>query len=275
MGQRGGQNIETRLPISLFAKSLVVGTRFEHFSRELRWILGSSMRFRYPELSELFLEEKWLSRVLVKVLKNDSCCVDVGGHIGSFVSLAKACAPLGRHIVFEASRAKSRWLKKRFPDVDIFQLAVSDGQGLALFKEEYYRPGYSSIVKEYSPSSTISSSSSYEVQTCRLDDILADRSRIDLIKLDIEGGELAALRGCATILRKFRPIIIFECGTEYSLAKLNLSRIEIYEFLVSTMQYDIYCFGDFLYEKGRLSYDEFRKCGLYPFRALNFLALPR
>ena len=39
--------------------------------------------------------------------------------------------------------------------------------------------------------------------------------------------------------------------------------------------YDIFCFGDFLFNKGNMAFDEFRKCGLYPFRAFNFISLPK
>jgi hypothetical protein len=39
--------------------------------------------------------------------------------------------------------------------------------------------------------------------------------------------------------------------------------------------YGVYAYGDFLFDKGPLTPDEFRKTGLYPFRAFNFVALPR
>ena len=35
----------------------------------------------------------------------------------------------------------------------------------------------------------------------------------------------------------------------------------------------LHTFTDFLYEKGPMSFLEFRKCGLYPFRAFNFIAI--
>lgn len=44
------------------------------------------------------------------------------------------------------------------------------------------------------------------IETVALDDFATQTgSRIDLIKLDIEGAELAALRGAAGVIRKFRP----------------------------------------------------------------------
>ena len=61
---------------------------------------------------------------------------------------------------------------------------------------------------------------------------------------------------------------MFECGTEYQISE---QRRAIYS-LLTELGYEMYCFGDFLFDKGALSYDEFRKCGLYPFRAFNFVA---
>ena len=57
-----------------------------------------------------------------------------------------------------------------------------------------------------------------EVQTCRLDDVLLEMDRIDLIKLDIEGGgELAALRGAAKVIERWKPALILNAETNIGL----------------------------------------------------------
>ena len=49
------------------------------------------------------------------------------------------------------------------------------------------------------------------VQTIRLDDYAAtQRLRFDAIKLDVEGGELAALQGATRILTEHRPVVFAE-----------------------------------------------------------------
>ena len=50
--------------------------------------------------------------------------------------------------------------------------------------------------------------------------------------------------------------------------------IDLYEFITGDLGYNIFTFEDFLFDKGEMSANEFRKCGLYPFRAFNFVALP-
>ena len=49
-------------------------------------------------------------------------------------------------------------------------------------------------------------------QLKRLDDVLQHVPRIDVVKIDVEGHELQALRGGEKMLRKWRPKVIF---TEY------------------------------------------------------------
>jgi hypothetical protein len=80
---------KARLPIGLWLKSLMIGTPFETFAKRARWLFQAKQRYQHPELWELYLEEQRIPLVLQTLLKADSCCVDVGGHIGSFLRLLK------------------------------------------------------------------------------------------------------------------------------------------------------------------------------------------
>ena len=182
-------------------------------------------------------------------------------------------APDGRHIAFEPSVTKSKLLQNRFPAVTIYSLAVSDKAGIANFQKNFSQPGFSRLGGATTAPSA--NATTYEVNTCRLDDVLLGSDRLDLIKLDIEGAELAALRGATQLINKFQPAIIFECGSEYSAAEEKLDRRALYVFLTHDLNYNIFTFVDFLFNKGAISFEEFRKCGLYPFRAFNFIALQR
>lgn len=259
---------QSRLPVSLHLKSLLTGTRLEGLAMRLRWLLTLPQRVKHPELWDTFLEEDRLKTILKKELQPDACGVDVGGHLGSFVVLLKAIAPQGRHAVIEASPGKSAWLKRKFPEVEVHGVAVSDKAGTAQFNEDRERPGFSSLVDSSTGADT------YEVTTSRLDDLLTSMPRIDIIKLDIEGHELPALRGAAETIKAHRPILIFECGSEYHFNAAGQDRHGIFDFLTQTFGYKVFTFVDFLYCKGELTRDEFRKCGSYPFRAFNFIAMP-
>jgi len=260
------------LPTSLLIKSLVVRTRLGELAKQARWLLSAVERYTYPELWELYLEDRRMPIVLQKILKKDSCAVDVGGHVGSFLSLLIKYAPGGQHVAFEPSLTKSQWLRSRFPEVKVFPYAATDESGTAIFEEDCARSGYSALQRgNREPKAKIVR---YEVHTCRLDDVLLEMGRFDLIKLDIEGSELAALRGAVKAIERWKPAIIFECLPERCLAGQKLSRMDLYKFLTGDLGYEIMNFTDFLFDKGEMTYDEFRKCGLYPFRGLNFIALP-
>lgn len=229
----------------------------------MRWLRKVvSERSTNLEMAEVTLEERRLPVVLSRLLSRSSNIVDVGGHIGSFTSLARQFAPDGKHTIIEASATKAAWLRKHFPDCRVESVAVSDRIGIAMFHEDAERPGYSKLAEESGPNRS-------EVRTVTLDSL--NLGKVDLLKLDIEGAELAALRGAARLVQESRPAIIFECGPE---AIKGLDRSGLFELVTKEMRYDIFTFADFLYNKGPLGFDDYRKCGIYPFRAFNFVALP-
>ena len=62
------------------------------------------------------------------------------------------------------------------------------------------------------PPASSDSVSEASVETARLDDYVARLAldRVDVVKLDVEGGELEVLQGASSVLKKFRPIFICE-----------------------------------------------------------------
>jgi FkbM family methyltransferase len=249
---------------SLRFKSMIVGSPLESAAKRFRWILATA----WPnlELAEILLEERRLPLVLSQLLSRTSNVLDVGCHIGSFLSLVRQIAPDGHHVAIEASPVKARLLSQKFRDVRIEQIAISDSSGMAMFEDNVAHPGFSRLQGDHPSDRGVKV---YEVSTSTLDSL--NLGSFDLVKLDIEGAELSALRGGAKFFKTQRPAIIFECGAA---ANVGLDRSALYDQLLLEMRYDVFTFSDFLYRKGPLTADEFRKCGIYPFKAFNFLALP-
>jgi FkbM family methyltransferase len=183
--------------------------------------------------------------------------LDVGCHIGSFWSAAKRIFPQG-----EASPTKASWLTSKFPTARIEQVAISNQSGTAIFEENLKNSGFSKLAG----SSRSAQSNFYEVRTATIDEF--NFGPVDLLKLDIEGAELAALQRAERFLKTNQPTIIFECGAD------EHERRAIFDLLTEKYGYAIFTYADFLYGKGHLSLDEFRKCNIYPFRAFNYLAVP-
>jgi FkbM family methyltransferase len=257
--------------LSSWLKSWVIGSPVYGAAKSIRWLMGARQRLRHPELWELHLEERFMPQVLARLLSPSSCVVDVGCHVGSFLAMVLQTADKGHHVAFEASPERSALARRRFPVVEFFSVAVGDRNGKATFAEDRDTAGYSHLTKDRNHPGRMSY---YEVDVCRLDDILLDRERVDLIKLDIEGGELAALKGATKLIAKWHPTIIFECSSEYDLRACGLDRRDLFD-LLAGHGYEILTLTDLLFDKGGMGFDEFRRCGLYPFRAFNFIALHR
>jgi len=252
--------------IPLRLKSMIVGSPVENIAQRLRAVLSTAHRRKHPELWEIFLEERRLPEVLRKLLSPHSSVVDVGCHLGSFLRLVQEIAPRGKHIGVEASARKGEWLRSKFPTVEIHNVAVGEIDGEATFEENLREGGYSRLLGANEKTDNLY----YTVTVKRLDDLIT--RKVDLLKLDIEGAELQALKGGVSIMDKSHPPILFECGSEYVLNKQ--SRRDLFDFLTDR-GYGIHTFGDFLFNKGPMEFSEFQRCGLYPFRAFNFLALKR
>jgi FkbM family methyltransferase len=231
------------LPLTLRLKSNFVGTQ----------------RMRHPELMQLYMEGRNMPQVAKAILHPNSFGADVGAHIGSFLSLLERFAPFGNHIAVEPSYGKCALLRRRFPAARIEQCAVSDYSGTSWFREDKDNPGFSRLSDE---------ESSYKVEVRRLDDF--NITHIDLMKFDIEGNEMCAFIGAEKLLSRCRPVIIFEAGTEYE----KNEKTRIFDYLTNKMSYQIMTCADFLAERKTLTFNEFRDCGIYPFRALNFVGLP-
>jgi FkbM family methyltransferase len=147
--------------------------------------------------------------VMRRVLRPDSTCVDVGAHEGEILKQMMRFAPRGRHIAFEPIPGLAARLRERFPGTAIHEAACSDSAGFTDFVLVENAPAYSGLRKrEYDHANVVLKT--LRVQVVRLDDVV-DRP-VDLIKLDVEGGEYHALRGAVRILANHRPLVIFEAG---------------------------------------------------------------
>jgi hypothetical protein len=72
-----------------------------------------------------------------------------------------------------------------------------------------------------------------EVPMTRLDDFVNDKcpTRVDFIKADIEGGELALLQGGEQLLKTFRPTILIEI-VDIHCRRFGHAPEDVYNFLI-------------------------------------------
>ena len=148
--------------------------------------------------------ESHLRAVLARCLKPGGVFVDIGANLGvmSF-DAARLVGPEGRVIAFEPEPHNLRLLLRGvqangFAQVSVLGVALSDA------------PRIVSMTGNSNGSVIDAAVELGLVQAMPGDELLAGLPRIDMIKLDIEGHEPAALRGLRRTLQRHRPLVLCE-----------------------------------------------------------------
>ncbi len=153
-------------------------------------------------------------RVIAEVCSNNSCCIDIGAHKGEVLDIMLKHARGSKHFAFEPIPAMYEALVKKYAGnthCTIHSYALSNKKGSATFNYVVSNPSYSGLIKrKYDRDNE--QDTTIEVQTDLLDNILPDDYKPDLIKIDVEGGELLVLEGAINTLKTHRPVVIFEHG---------------------------------------------------------------
>lgn len=158
--------------------------------------------------------DRQTQRVIRKVCKPGSNCIDVGCHKGEILDLFLKYAPQGTHFGFEPIPELYNDLLHKYGDRSncrLFDIALSDKAGTSSFNYVVSNPSYSGLLKRNYDNPN-EQDTLITVQTERLDDLIPEDRKIDLIKIDVEGGELLVLRGATGILTRCKPVVIFEHG---------------------------------------------------------------
>jgi FkbM family methyltransferase len=183
------------------------------------------------------------STVAKQLLRNGDMVVDVGANIGYFSLLFSRCVGTeGRVYSFEpVPKLASALLKNanlnQFEQITLSNLALSDHDGHACF---YVGPednsGLSSLRQPRGSSDTL------DVKLERFDQIFNLDQDIALVKIDVEGAELAVLRGMNDYLRNKHPYILIEV-TQRFLKEMDDSEQSLLEYMHS-LGYSCYVIGD-------------------------------
>jgi FkbM family methyltransferase len=155
-------------------------------------------------------------RFVERLLRPGMTVLDIGAHHGLYTLLcSKYVGRKGQVIAFEASPRECRRLAKHVRingcrNVRIEPHAVGSESGSA---DLYVVNGSCNWGNSLRAPVVFESTFKIPVQVCPVDDVLLELgiSRVDFIKLDVEGAELSALKGTARLLRGVaRPAILVE-----------------------------------------------------------------
>jgi FkbM family methyltransferase len=153
----------------------------------------------------------------VKNARPDWVAFDIGMNFGYFTCLlASMCKEVHgfEPVGWLAGRARANVELNAFANATINELALSDHAGTAqlnLPAPDHCNWGTSSLVHKSSSQTAV-----VEVPLETLDNYCAAHgvTRLDFIKVDVEGAEHLVFRGAERTLERLRPTIIFEFNEE-------------------------------------------------------------
>ncbi len=162
-------------------------------------------------------------------------------------------APLGNHIAFEPIPGLNKQLRQKYSqkNVELYNVALSDENAVAIFHVVKNAPAYSGL-KQRKYAVAHPEIEQIEVDVRRMDEMIEGPIKRDFIKIDVEGAELGVLKGAEGILKRDKPLVLFEFGKGASDFYQTTSR-DIYDFLVHNCGLHIYTLSGFLKSRKPLS----------------------
>jgi len=191
-------------------------------------------------LSHFGIYEEYETSIVKKIIKKGDVVVDIGANIGYYTLLfAKLVGEQGKVFAFEPESNNFALLQKNlkingYENVIIIKKAVSDISG----KRKLYLNEKN--LGQHTTIAPTNNGHAVEVDSIRLDDFFEkSQQKIDFIKIDIEGGEINALKGMSKILKSFRDITLMSEFNPFLLRKFGIDPQE-YENLLKDFNFKIY-----------------------------------
>lgn len=189
----------------------------EHIQRQLFW-------YGYYE--------KPLGDALKKIIRPGDVFLDVGANIGYFSLLAAKFEPQSAIVAFEPVSFLFEELRKNiavnwFKNIEAINAAAGDKEETkTIFISGKENLGMSSFQQPENYSGM-----KEQVKTLSLDDwfVKSGLTKIDIVKIDVEGSEVSVLRGMQQLLQKFKPVILIEINPE-TLGLFDCNPADIFNF---------------------------------------------
>ena len=212
----------------------------------IKKLLRKLLIFLHIDLSKNLQYDR-LTRVILRMIisrNSQSNAIDVGAHQGEILDLMLHYAPEAHHFAFEPLPPLYAELEKKYaPKVTVFPYALAEKEGQSTFCMVKNALPYSGLKRrDYEVKNP--DIEEITVQTRRLDQVIPIETPIRLIKIDVEGGEFDVLRGAETILAKWKPVLIFECGKGAS-NYYGTNPEDFFDFLTLQWGYCIYTLKEF------------------------------
>lgn len=172
-----------------------------------------------------------------QILKDDSVFVDIGTNKGIYLCQAEKVIKSGKIFGFEPNSSLVNYIKPLFPKIQLFPLAVSSSTGTSVLHIPKKANGLQDT--RASLEDMGDEVEKVEIQTITLDDWAKQEqvSKIDVVKIDVEGHEFDTIKGCKTILETIKPIIIIEIELRHAHYPIK----DIFDFIIG-FGYEVFYF---------------------------------
>ncbi|WP_235106814.1 FkbM family methyltransferase [Acaryochloris sp. 'Moss Beach'] len=232
------------------------------FSREKIDLLRAAIS--QSEAVGTIANDQLAGRLVCSICDPNKTFLDIGAHIGSVTSAVQRYDATVNIIAVEAIPEKAEKLRHKFPHIPIYACAVGEEEGEIAFFIDLQQTGYSSINRP----TNLSQIREIQVPIQRLDNLISRDTEVDVIKIDIEGAELGALRGAVDILSRSRPTVMFESApSDASDAKKDL-----FDYF-DQRHYAILVPNRLAHNDNGLTKTGFLESHLYPRRTTNYFAV--
>lgn len=154
--------------------------------------------------------------LLQRALREGMVCIDIGANIGFYAVLeGRIVGKSGKIIAVEPSPKSYKYLLKNLEDnhvnFEAYNFAISDLEGVVPFKIE--QASNLSHVPRYNE---IGDADIIRVRSTTLDSLVSmlGPSRVDMVRMDVEGHEANIAKGWKETILRFKPMIFIEIHPE-------------------------------------------------------------
>lgn len=195
-------NQQLRQRISFFFPGYIKRSYFREIEAAM---LAKPLRIAKTENEILFIAD---------LIPAEAVCIDIGANRGDYVYALERSNKCKSLFALEPIPELNHQLKNLFPRVNICKEAASDESGIRHFNIPYIQERYFDTRGTLEPfqEQGQTSTRTIAVETITLDRFIEKYNiqHVDLVKMDIEGHEFAALKGAVSTLKNIRPVWMIE-----------------------------------------------------------------
>jgi FkbM family methyltransferase len=222
--------------------------------RELPWNEEIIKLFGNPNDSyfagaNLNNHNEFFQYVVNRRVAKDAVAFDIGANIGLTTTILSKFAPQGRIYSFEPNPEAMAYLQRLVSEnglnnVTALPLAISSQAGEIAFLENFVSASASHIADAGSLTGSRDGKKTV-VSAVTIDAFVAEQGlgRLDLIKVDVEGFEMAVLEGAPETLSRLKPDWFIEFNSFTLIAYGDVNPRRLLERVVRTFPY-VYWFAD-------------------------------